>query len=164
MADEVTTISEVRERVWTHAIITALLGLGMITAAALCRYFVGLLLNGPTQSMALFMLGVVMFAGVGILGLSGYKFYQAYKAKGVSAPCPFCGKDNFFVALPTGDYDCEQCDRTVHYIAGKPIPVRKLVCQYCKTEHLVPTNVEHFVCDSCNRTIEIASGKSNGVS
>lgn len=160
MANVTTTISEVRERVWTHAIITASLGLAMMAAAGIGRFFVKYMNLGTNLPTSMNLLAVVWFAGLGIVGLSCYKFYQAFKAKGVSTPCPFCEYSNFFVEMPTGDYDCEKCDRTVHYIAGKPIPVRKLVCQYCKTEHIIPINVEHFVCDSCNRTIEVVGGKA----
>ena len=57
--------------------------------------------------------------------------------------------------MPTIDFDCEFCHRTVHFDTGRPIPVQTIVCRACRAEHRVAVNVQRYTCDSCNRALAL---------
>jgi len=158
MAKNATRISDVKVKEWTDSIGTGLIGLGVMLAAGLLMYSVKFWI--PPGGLALatrILMGVGVLGGAGILGTAIYRSVEANKAPGVPYPCPYCDSINMFTETPVGDFDCEACDRTVHFEHGAPIPVRTIICQACRTEHRVAINVQRYVCDRCNRPLRLAA-------
>lgn len=153
------TLSDVKEREWTDSIGTALVGLSIMLGGMALFYFVKFWLGSSPILLesTRIALGLGIFAGAGILGLAILRGLEARKAPSVSFPCPYCDQPNLFVETPTEDFDCEHCNRTVHFQNGAPIPVRTIVCQACRTEHRVAINVQRYVCDRCNRPLQIST-------
>ena len=156
--DEPEAITKVKEREWTDSIGTALLGIGIMLIAGLLMYSVQFWVQGATLQMVVrILMGLGVFVGAGILGLAIYRSLEVRKAPGVAFTCPFCDQPMMFTDAPHADFDCEHCNRTVHFQNGHPIPVRTIICQACRTEHRVPINVTRYVCDRCNRPLKLSA-------
>lgn len=156
MAKSATRLSDVQEREWTQSAGTAVVGVGILIASALIIYFMKFLPIPESQLLVSRVIAGIALGVGGLLMLSAvHRSFQAKIAKHVTFTCPFCDKENRFVEAPTSDFDCEHCDRTVHFENGKPIPVHTVACQACRTEHRVAVNVSHYVCDSCNRPLRL---------
>ena len=76
--------------------------------------------------------------------------------------CPFCDHTNQFVSEPNSDWNCDNCSRTVHYQNGVQIPVTWVICTACRAEHRVPVNVKRYLCDQCNRPLNISGDLRGG--
>jgi ribosomal protein L7/L12 len=154
-----TTITAVQEREWTDSVGTASVGIGIMVLGALFFYLVGLWLKGQPNVLEAvrIVLGLAIFAGAAILGLAILRGLEARKAPRVPFPCPYCDTENYFVEAPAVDFDCESCHRTVHFENSAPIPIRTIICQACRSEHRVAVNVHRYVCDRCNRPLQISS-------
>jgi ribosomal protein L7/L12 len=158
MAEKTTSVTEVREVTWTESVGTGLVGIAVMLVAIAGFYFTKFAdLNMRIPTRVLCSLGLL--AGGAILGLAIQRSLEAKKAKGVPFTCPYCETTSEYTALPVSDFDCEHCNRTVHFVNGEPIPVRTIICQACKTEHKVPSNLTRYVCDKCNRPLKLAADK-----
>jgi ribosomal protein L7/L12 len=158
MAEKTTSVTEVREVTWTESVGTGLVGITVMLVAIAGFYFTKFAapnMQIPTRVLC----GLGLLAGGAILGLAIQRSLEAKKAKGVPFTCPYCETTSEYVALPVADFDCEHCNRTVHFVNGEPIPVRTIICQACKTEHKVPSNLTRYVCDKCNRPLKLAADK-----
>lgn len=156
MAEKTTSVTEVREVTWTESVGTGLVGVVLILVAIVGFYFIKFAPSNMLIPMRI-LCGVGLLAGLGILSLAIKRSWEAKKATGVPFACPYCETVSEYTALPTSDFDCEHCSRTVHFVNGTPIPVRTIICQACKTEHRVPTNLTRYVCDKCNRPLKLAA-------
>jgi transposase-like protein len=156
MAKSAERISDVQEREWTASIGTAVVGIGLLAVAAVVMYLMKYMPIPPEHLLvSQIIAGVAVVGGGAIILAALYRSSQTRKVARVPFPCPFCGKDNFFPQKPTEEFDCEHCDRTVHFENGEPVPAHTIVCQYCRTEHRVPVNVASYLCDSCNRPLRL---------
>ena len=163
MTQKTTSVTEVREVTWTESVGTALVG-GALMLLSIAGFYFTKFASPPNMQMAA-RLGCALglFAGGGILGLAIQRMLEAKKVTGVPFACPYCETISEYTALPTEDFDCEHCHRTVHFQNGAPIPVRTIICQACKTEHRVPSNLERYVCDKCNRPLKVVADKQVAV-
>ncbi len=76
--------------------------------------------------------------------------------------CPFCDKENTFFQPPNSDWDCDFCHRTARYENGEMVPVTYVMCTACRAEHRVPVNVKRYLCDQCNRPLNISGDLRGG--
>lgn len=157
MAEKTTSVTEVREVTWTESVGTALVGIALMLFAIIGFYFTKFVSPVSMQWVARSGCAVGLLAGGVILGLAVQRSLEAKKVKGVPFTCPYCETTSEYMALPSEDFDCEHCHRTVHFVNGEPIPVRTIICQACKTEHRVPSNLTRYVCDKCNRPLKLAA-------
>lgn len=156
MTQKTTSVTQVREVTWIESSGTALVGITIMLVAAACIYFTKYLSPPSLQLGARLACAVGLLAGGAILGLAIQRILEAKKVKGFPFACPYCETVSEYVEKPTEDFDCEHCNRTVHFENGEPIPVRTIICQACKSEHRVPANLTRYVCDKCNRPLKLA--------
>lgn len=156
MAEKTTSVTEVREVTWTESAGSALLGLALVLIALFGFYFTKYLSPDGVRTAARAGCAIALLAGGAILGVAIQRILEAKKVKGIPFACPYCETISEYVETPTQDFDCEHCNRTVHFLNGEPIPVRTIICQACKSEHRVPSNLTRYVCDKCNRPLKLA--------
>lgn len=157
MADRVKTLAEVREAEWTRLIKIAVLGLLLIVVASPLLYWTKWWKTGWLSVAGQVFFGLCIFAGAAVMLVAGFRALQARLITGISFACPYCDGANEFMEQPKQDFDCEHCNRTVHFIAEEMVPVQTIVCQACGSEHRVAMNVPRYVCDRCNRPLVIAA-------
>ena len=163
MPQKTTSVTEVREVTWTESAGTALVGIALLIVSGVGVYFTKFARPDSMQLMTRVLCAIGLLAGAAILGLAIQRILEAKKAVGFPFTCPYCDTASEYVALPTEDFDCEHCNRTVHFVNGEPIPVRVIVCQACKAEHRVPSNLTRYVCDKCNRPLKLAADPNQKV-
>jgi ribosomal protein L7/L12 len=163
MAQKTTSVTEVREVTWTESVGTALLGVAVTLGAIIGFYFTQFAHNSTIQLVTRILCAAALIAGVAILAMAVQRIVEAKKVIGVPFACPYCEVTSHYTAIPTEDFDCEQCNRTVHFVNGAPIPVRMIICQACQTEHRVPVNLTRYVCDKCNRPLKLAADPNQKV-
>lgn len=157
MANRVRKLAEVQESEWTQAVNKIMLGALLAIVAGALLYSVKFWLPLPARMFAQVTLAFAVLAGVGIMAAAVYGGMQVRRIVGIEFPCPYCEKMNRFEAQPNESFDCEYCNRTVHFEDGDQVPVRTVVCPFCSTEHRVAANVQHYVCDRCNRPLELGT-------
>ena len=157
MANRVRKLAEVQENTWTEASGPILLGLLLFIVSAVLMYFAKYWFHGYSLQVARIVLGLTAFAGVGVIAAAVYNGIEVRRQRGVAYTCPYCDKDNKFEAAPNEDFDCEFCNRTVHFEEGIAVPVREVSCPFCQTDHRVAVSVQRYVCDRCNRPLELAT-------
>ncbi len=163
MAEKTTSVTEVREVTWTESFGTGLVG-GAVMLVAIVGFYFTKFASPPSMQLGVrFGCAVGLLAGGAILGLAIQRSLEAKKVKGFPFTCPYCETSSEYMAAPISDFDCEHCNRTVHFLNGEPIPVRTIVCQACKTEHRVPSNLTRYVCDKCNRPLKLEADKKVAV-
>lgn len=155
MAKQETKLSEILENEWVESIVSATNGIIIVAVAGLFWYLVKFRLTENLRIFGYIFCGIALFLGLLILFLAGRRSYIVSKIPRVAFRCPYCDADNFFTEPPTEDFDCDHCHRTVHFRNGAPLPVRTIVCPFCRTQHRVSEEVERFVCDRCNRLLKI---------
>lgn len=137
-----------------HHLDTVVVGLTAMIFFAIVTYvlnFWGSDLNDVARMFTSACVGggaVVSVAGV-------YRHSLLRNLERIPVPCPYCGVENILAEAPSEDFDCEHCNRTVHFQDGLPIPVRNVVCDYCHTSHRVGVNIYTYVCDRCNRPLRL---------
>jgi ribosomal protein L7/L12 len=158
MAKGATRISDIQENVWTQAIGTAVVGLLLIGVSGIVYWLLNYLpVFSELPIAAKLPIALAPAIGAVIVLIAGWRSAQARTRNlaRVAFPCPYCDRPNHFAEEPTEDFECDYCDRTVHFDEGKPIPVRVVKCPSCSTEHRVSVNLVAYLCDRCNRTIEL---------
>ncbi len=159
MGNQVRKIADIQESAWTQASGKIAAGLGIFLVAACLIYaarfaFVGL---PRVLEIVQIVLGLVALAGVGLLGAAVYTGIEARRLPGIGFQCPYCDNSNKFDGIPTETFDCDFCNRTVHFDGGVPVPVRIVSCPFCQTDHRVAVSIQRYVCDHCNRPLELAA-------
>jgi hypothetical protein len=157
MVHRVRKLAEVQENTWTQASGKILLGLLLLVVSAILIYFSKFWFAGTIVQFFRVGFGIVALAGVGIAAAAIYNGIQARRLPGVGFACPYCDQINRFDGEPNESFDCEFCNRTVHFEDGLPVPVRSVSCPFCHTDHRVAVNVQRYVCDRCNRPLELAT-------
>jgi len=160
MTNQVRKMAEVEETTWTLATGKIVGGIALVVVA-LALIYVTKFLHGE-MLIPRILLGLVALAGLGLVGAAIYEGVHVRKKPAVAVECPYCDKINTFEGQPSESYDCEHCSRTVHYENGVPVEVRTVTCPFCQTEHRVATNVHRYVCDQCNRPLEVAPPAPGG--
>lgn len=153
MPKSATTLTDVKEEVWMHSLGAAFTGLCILVGAGILFYFMRFLVPGTILGPVRIVLGLAMLTGASICGIALYFGALANKMASVVFPCPYCNSEMRFPAAPAEDFDCEFCNRTVHFLNGRPLPVQTVLCRSCRTEHRVASNVQHYICDNCNRPL-----------
>ena len=164
MANPVRKIAEVQESAWTQASGKIIVGVLIFVVAAALIYAAKFALPSGTLRVVQVLLGLVALGGLGLVGASIYSALEVRKTRGASYACPYCEKDNRFEGEPTTSFDCEFCNRTVHFENGLPVPVRMVTCPFCHSDHRVATTVQRYMCDRCNRPLELAPQNRGGPS
>lgn len=157
MEKDATKIVEVKEREWTDSIGSSLVGITVMAVSGLVIYFGKFWINHSYEFTAKVIASFGLMGGAAILGVAIYRAVSVEKLPNVPFVCPFCDTPNLFTSVPTKDFVCESCNRTVHFEKGLMIPVRTIICQACRTEHRVPMNVGRYVCDKCNRPLKLST-------
>lgn len=118
----------------------------------------------PAESVAPAVVALFASLGLGayVIAVGGKHYTSEKEAPRTKLICPFCDKDNLFVSEPNSDWKCDHCDRTVHYHNGLQIPVTWVICTACRAEHRVPVNVKRYLCDQCNRPLNISGDLRGG--
>jgi len=106
----------------------------------------------------IFFVGVLATAALGIR--AAFLLKKVHDQPVVKVPCPYCDFQNEFVATPTLGYECESCNRRVHYEDGKPVPIIEVTCTYCKSVHKISSKATQFTCDKCNRGLRLTDPKN----
>lgn len=161
MAKRVLKISEILENEWVESIVTATNGLIILAVAGLFYYLVQFRLAPPLRLAGHVIGAVAIVLGIVILALAAHRSWAVRQIPHVGFFCPYCDMENHLVSTPTEDFDCDFCHRTIHFQNGTPVPVRTIVCPFCRTEHRVATTVERYVCDRCNRLLKVTAGSGN---
>lgn len=143
--------SDILEREY-EAATTLLIKGAVVLVASLILVWI-LYRAGLPQVAAVF--GVTAIVGAVVMGVAGRRMVLARKVPAITVNCPYCGHPNQFVALPTEDWTCENCHRTVYYENGKMVPVREITCPSCGTVHRVSEKAKTFTCDRCHRTLSL---------
>jgi ribosomal protein L7/L12 len=106
------------------------------------------------------LLGMVMLvSGLGLCLTAAKRGIFAPRMPTIPFLCPYCDGETMLLAEPTTDFTCDHCDRQIHFENGVLVPVRHIVCPACRAEHRVAINVQRFVCDRCNRALQISADK-----
>jgi ribosomal protein L7/L12 len=153
---------EVEESVWTQSTGKIIIGTAVLIVAGILIYASRFIFSAEALLYARILFGLLALVGLGIVGAAVYEGMQTHKKKGVEFTCPYCDKVNTFEAEPHENFDCEYCSRAVHFEDGLPVPVRLVNCPFCHTDHRVAVNVQRYVCDRCNRPLELkmAAGRA----
>ncbi len=156
MANPARKIVEVQESTWTQASGKIIAGL-IILAVGVALVYMTKFLNGSFVRVLQIVFALVAFSGFALVAAAVYSGVHARKLPGVGYECPYCERVNQFEAEPTESFDCDHCNRTVHFDGGVAVPVRMVNCPFCHTDHRVAINVHRYVCDRCNRPLELAT-------
>ena len=100
--------------------------------------------------------GLLMLGGAGLGSVGLYRGIQTRNLPAVPFFCPYCNGKNLFTARPRVDFDCEHCNRLVHFTDGEPSPVRAVECMKCHAQHRVPVTLTRYVCDKCNALMDLS--------
>lgn len=109
-----------------------------------------------------FMMLVGMGFGVRLVYFGNKAMREDSSVAKFRETCPFCDKENVFFQQPTKDWDCDFCHRTARYEDGVMVPVTYVICTACRAEHRVPVNVKRYLCDQCNRPLNISGDLRGG--
>lgn len=161
MPKSATTLTDAKEEVWLHSLGAAFTGLCILVGAGILFYFMQFWVPKDILGAARLVMGLAMLTGASICGIALYSGALMNKMASVNFPCPYCDSEMRFPAAPTDDFDCEFCNRTVHFQNGKPVPVQTVQCRSCRTEHRVAVNVQRYVCDNCNRPLQLAWARNS---
>lgn len=156
MGNPVRKLAEVQEAAWTGASGKIVIGVVVLAVGVFLIYVSKYLFTEPALQIARITGGIVTFAGTGIILAAVYTGIAARQRRGFGFPCPYCDRVVQFEGEPNDTFDCDYCNRTVHFDGGVPVPVRTVNCPFCHTEHRVATNVQRYVCDRCNRPLELS--------
>lgn len=163
MTDEAVKVVEVKERTWLESIGSGLVGGAIMLVAGLIVYFGTFFVQGNLRSTLRTCGFFGLIIGAIIVCVAIYQARKVETEPNTPFTCPFCDATNLFFGNPTKDFECEACNRTVHFENGQMIPVRNIVCQACRTEHRVPMNILRYVCDRCNRPLKLSSDPTQKV-
>ncbi|MDE2127570.1 MAG: hypothetical protein KGJ62_13365 [Armatimonadetes bacterium] len=164
MAKTTNKFSELLEAEWVESLLTAWNGAVILAVGGLLLYLTRFHPAPGVRLAELIFSSFAIALGLVIVGLSVWRGKQASDLPTVPFPCPYCTSNNLFIAPPTDDFECDHCHRTVHFAFGEPVPVRTVICQYCHTEHRVAMTVQRYVCDRCNRLLDVGSDPTKKVS
>jgi hypothetical protein len=147
-------ISDVLENELFIAISYVLLGIMVMVLCGLLIHFLGYW-KSSYREMSRIIASLGVGAGAVIVVVAVYRCLDVRKLSRIPFTCPYCDNINYFPEAPTEDFDCDTCDRTVHFQDSKPIPVRTVACGSCGTDHRVAVNVLNYTCDRCNRPLKL---------
>lgn len=151
MAKYTTTRTDVLEKAYAAGTVTVIRGAIILVVSLLLLYFFTMFQVESLQILA--MIGVVIGIIVALLGVK--TMYDARKAPVVTFACPYCDYPMQFPKDPTEDFDCDRCHRRVYFESGKLAPVVEVTCTSCKAVHRVSSMANRFICDKCNRPVNL---------
>ena len=177
MTPQATTLTEAREREYLRALQIGGAGLALLVIGAALFYFSNLNANaanavnaaklsnlvaaetGPPASALLERVfgGLLIVGGAGLGSLGLYRGMQTRNLPAVPFFCPYCNGKNLFTERPRADFDCELCNRTVHFVSGEPAAVRAVECGNCHAQHRVSVTQARYVCDNCNALMDLSA-------
>ena len=155
MPQQVITRSSVVEETSVSGLTQLIWSVSGFLVCVLATYLFHLI---PSRNLSMGLTIIAIAGALVFLGFAtkaGLNMKQAGEVKTVTVECPYCDFPMQFLEQPTTDYDCEGCHRKVHYQNGKPVPVKTVTCQSCKTVHKVAVTATRFICDRCNRGVKL---------
>ncbi len=156
MARGAATLTRVREEEYTQSIGTITIGAGILVACLFLIWFVRLFHLAPeTLQVVQIGLGLGALAGVAIIASAIYRVLTVSKIPTVPFTCPYCDAVNRLTAVPTEDFDCETCLRTVRFENGAIVPIIEITCPRCDARHRTSLKTQRYVCDKCNASIPV---------
>ena len=171
MAKTATTRSDVLEQEYEAGFSVLIPAIVLLLIGALCFWPVKLIANGNfdvSSPLVVYLKPLLTLAGIVCIVIAliagtkaGLKMGAAKGAPIMTIPCPYCKFDMRFVTSPTTDYDCEGCHRRVLYENGKPVAIREVTCNFCKTPHRVAVTAKTLICDQCNRPVRLIDPKNS---
>ena len=154
---------EEEEKAWTVAIPQMIVG-GVIFFVCVIMLFVVdyIARYNPGMKVTQYLLLGGMGIGIAILGVAIFQAYRLRYTPSLSQVCPYCGSTIKFLEAPKISYPCDSCQRTIHFLNGKAAPLKQVICPACKSEHTVAQHLDEYVCDQCNRAIEVSKKRKPG--
>ncbi len=101
--------------------------------------------------------GLLIAGGLGLGSMGLFRGAQMRRLPAVPFFCPYCNGKTLFTARPRADYDCDHCNRTVHFVDGEPVAARAVECLNCHAQHRVPVTLARYVCDKCNALMDLSA-------
>ena len=163
MTPEIIKLSDVREQEYLRALRFGGVGLAALAVGGALFYFSNFsrpvadtAFNQPQTGaiIARIVAGLIMLCGVAMIGAAGYGSLQMRNLPSFPFFCPYCNGKNLFIKPPHADFDCDHCNRTVHFVEGEAVPIRDIECLNCHAQHRVPVTLTRYVCDQCNALME----------
>lgn len=155
MAKSSVKISDIWEGEWIKSIEASFVGMIIMLVTALLIYFSKFWFEGSILLSARILMGVGFLMGLFIVAVSISASLKAKKLPGVRFMCPYCEKENRLLSTPTENFDCDHCERTIHFEFNVPVEVVTVRCQACRADHRVPVTALRYVCDRCNRPLNL---------
>lgn len=176
MTPQAITLTEARERAYMRALQFGGAGLALLLVGAIFYYFTNLSADATTADNARktsnfkaaetapaggvtagrILGGLLILGGAGLGSVGLYRGIQARNLPAVPFFCPYCNGKNLFTQRPHTDFDCEHCNRLVHFTNGEASPVRAVECMKCHAQHRVPVTLARYVCDKCNALMDLS--------
>ena len=157
MAKE-TQYSEIKETVWTQSAGTTFTGVTVTVISLVFIYFSKFWFQGQLLLGSRIVMTLAAVSGGAIVAYGLNRAVVVKDLKTLPFTCPFCDKVNLFTELPKKDFDCEHCNRTVHFFDdGQMVPVEVITCTACRAAHRIPITVDRYICDQCNRPLILSS-------
>ena len=177
MTPQATTLTEAREREYLRALQMGGAGIALLIVGAALFYFANLSANAANAENAIktsnlvaaetapagritaerVLGGLLILSGAGLGSLGLYRGMQTRNLPAIPFFCPYCNGKNLFTQRPKADFDCEHCNRTVHFIDGEPAAVRAVECMNCHAQHRVSVTLSRYVCDNCNALMDLSA-------
>jgi ribosomal protein L7/L12 len=152
MAKHATSRSEMLEREYEVAIALVVRAIGGAVLAFVAAYLAGMFMGSQLQWFFL----ILAVAAIAVALYGGIRVLQARNMPFVTFECPYCQFAMKFPEIPTEDYDCEGCHRRVYFEDdGRVADVIDVTCSVCRTRHKVSVKANRYLCDGCNRPLNL---------
>jgi len=156
MARDAATLTRVREEEYTQSIGTITIGAVLVVVCLFLIWFVRLFhLTPETLQVVQIGFGLGTLAGLTIIVSAIYRMLTVGKIPTVPYTCPYCDGVNRLTSVPTQDFDCETCLRTVRFENGAMAPIIEITCPRCDAKHRTSLKTQRYVCDKCNASIPV---------
>jgi uncharacterized protein YbaR (Trm112 family) len=100
--------------------------------------------------------GLVIVAGVGLVGYGIYVALQSRKVSSHFVDCPICTERNEIVQKPDNqDITCVACNHLIPIKDGVVLPVMRVNCGFCNSVNYYSEKSEVLICETCNHEIPI---------
>lgn len=177
MTPQATTLTEAREQEYLRALQIGGVGIALLLVGVALFYFTNLSADAENAQNAVktsylraantgpagriivgrALGGLLILGGAGLGSLGLYRGIRTRSLPAIPFFCPYCNGKNLFTQRPHTDFDCEHCNRTVHFTNGEPTAVRAVECMNCHAQHRVSVTQARYVCDNCNALMDLSA-------
>ncbi|MER3558963.1 MAG: hypothetical protein C4336_05575 [Armatimonadota bacterium] len=146
--------SEAVEKEYTQAVIYGVVGVVALLLALLFWRYGGMFTH---------LAWIFGLAWLGSWGYAGWALNKTRQVPSYPVICPFCAKENLFVAPPVSDFTCDHCHRRVPVENGQVLEVLAVRCPHCGSTEQVSVKATTVICEQCQRPFT-PTGKRTQVS